>query len=178
MPSNWASRSSRFSAMKSTTFNSTASRALKDEAFLTVSSSLSWLRPRSWAMLRIRAAASFSTLLARVSPKSCPPEATGVAAPILVPGAITAKLAAAVMKVPAEPALAPLGETYTATGTRASNSSSTMSLVEERRPPGVSSSMTTRVAPSSSACSRAREMKRSFTGLMMPSTLSSNTWGA
>ena len=34
----------------------------------------------------------------------------GEAAPMLVPGAITAKFADAVMNVPAEPALAPLGD--------------------------------------------------------------------
>ena len=62
-------------------------------------------------MLRISAAASFSTLLAKVSPKSCPVDDTGVAAPMFVPGAITAKLAAAVMNVPADPARAPAGDT-------------------------------------------------------------------
>ena len=97
--------------MKSTTFPSTASWALYDAASLTVASSNSWLRPRSWAMLRIRAAASFSTLLARVSSRSSPVDETGVAAPMFDPGAMTAKLAAAVIKVPADPACAPRGET-------------------------------------------------------------------
>ena len=60
-------------------------------------------------MLRIKAAASFSTLLASVSSMSSPVDEIGAAAPILEPGDITAKLAAAAIKVPADPALAPLG---------------------------------------------------------------------
>ena len=79
------------------------------------------------------------TLLASVSSRSSLVEETGVAAPMLVPGAMTAKLAAAVMNVPAEPARAPRGETYTATGTWASRSSPTISRVELSKPPGVSS---------------------------------------
>ena len=110
-PSTWASSPLRSSATKSTILNSTASLALNEAASLTVSSSFSSLRPRSWAMLRISAAAAFSILLARVSSKSRPVEETGVAAPMLVPGAMTAKLAAAVINVPAEPAPAPCGET-------------------------------------------------------------------
>ena len=96
---------------------------------------------------------------------------------MLVPGAITAKLAAAVMNVPAEPALAPLGETYTATGIGDSRSNWTMSLVAPRRPPGVSSWMTKSVALSSAACSMALETKRTFTELMIPSTFMTRAWG-
>jgi hypothetical protein len=47
---------------------------------------------------------------------SSPPNETGWAAPICVPGAITATLAAMVINTPAEAALAPLGETYTIIG--------------------------------------------------------------
>ena len=177
LPCNWASRSSWSLAMKSTTFSSTASVAVKEAALRTVSSSFSWLRPRVWAMLRIRAAASLVTLLAMVSSSFWPPDATGVAAPMLVPGAITAKWAAAVIKVPAEPARAPGGETYTATGTRAVSSSSTIFRVELSSPPGVSRWIITRAAWSSSAWRRVRAINRSFTGLMIPSTVMTSPWG-
>ena len=90
---------------------SSASKAEKDLALSTVSSSALALRPRPWAMLRIKAAASWVALDARVSGRSCPPPATGEAAPMLVAGAMAATCAAAVMKVPAEAARAPDGAT-------------------------------------------------------------------
>ena len=66
---------------------------------------------------------------------------TGCAAPMLVPGAITATCAARVIKTPAEPARAPEGEMYTTTGTVAASSALQMMRVVESRPPGVSISM-------------------------------------
>ena len=77
-----------------------------------------------------------------MSSRSSPVEDTGLAAPMLVPGAMTAKLAAAVIKVPADPALAPPGVTYTATGMGDSSRSSTIFRVDPSSPPGVSNSMT------------------------------------
>ena len=61
---------------------------------------------------------------------------------------MTATWAASVMKVPAEAAQAPLGDTNTITGTSALRIAPTMSLVELRSPPGVSSSMTSACEPS------------------------------
>src|SRR5437870_1870483 len=137
--------------MKSTIWASTASEALKDTALRTVTSSLSPLRPRSWAMLRMRAAASLVTFSWRVPPMSPPVADTGDAAPMLVPGAIAAKLAAAKMNVPADAARAPLGATYTATGTLAASRRWTILRVASYMPPGVSSWMTKSAACSCSA---------------------------
>ena len=53
---------------------------------------------------------SFS-FLSTVSPSSCPPLLTGLAAPMLVSGAIAATWAASVTTVPAEAAIAPGGAT-------------------------------------------------------------------
>ena len=80
--------------------------------------------------------------------RRCP---TGCAAPIDVPGAIAATWPAIVMKVPADPAQAPCGATYTITGTLALSIAWMMSLVAETRPPGVSSSRISATAPSSAA---------------------------
>ena len=82
---------------------------------------------------------------------------------MLVLGAMTAKLAAAVMKVPAEAARAPGGDTYTAVGTLSLNRSSVIFWVELRRPPGVSSFMITTSAPSFSPLSMTLEMNRCVT---------------
>src|SRR4029453_17775794 len=147
----WASKSSVSLPMKSTIWASTASEALKDTALRTVTSSLSPLRPRSWAMLRMRAAASLVTFSWRVPPMSPPVADTGDAAPMLVPGAIAAKLAAAKMNVPADAARAPLGATYTATGTLAASRRWTILRVASYMPPGVSSWMTKSAARSCSA---------------------------
>ncbi len=56
---------------------------------------------------------------------------------------------ASVMNVPAEPAHAPWGDTYTMTGTRAFRIDWMMSFVDASRPPGVSSAISTAAAPSS-----------------------------
>ena len=81
-----------------------------------------------------------------------PPAFTGDAAPMLVPGAIAATCPASVMKVPAEAAQAPCGETNTITGSFALSIAWMMSLVDASRPPGVSSSISTATAPSASLC--------------------------
>ena len=62
-------------------------------------------------MLRTSAVMSSSTLRRSVGGKSSPVPETGDAAPMLVPGAIAAMLAATVTSVPAEAACAPRGET-------------------------------------------------------------------
>ena len=79
---------------------------------------------------------------------SSPVDEIGAAAPILEPGDITAKLAAAAIKVPADPALAPLGYTNTDTGNGDSSNRLTISLVGPRRPPGVSNWIINAVEPS------------------------------
>ena len=66
----------------------------------------------------------------------------GCAAPIVVPGAIAARLAAIVTNIPADAALAPDGATYTITGSGAPSRSSTSLRVVLNKPPGVSNSMT------------------------------------
>ena len=58
---------------------------------------------------------------------------------------------ASVMNVPALAANPPAGATQTMTGTFASSSVPTISLVENRSPPGVFSLITTAAAPSRSA---------------------------
>ncbi len=70
---------------------------------------------------------------------------------MLVPGAITATLAARVMNVPALAAKPPAGATHTIVGTFASRSVPTMSFMANREPPGVFSLITTAAAPSCSA---------------------------
>ncbi len=91
---------------------------------------------------------SFMTFSPRSSGMSWPSEEMGVAAPMLVAGAIDATWAARVRKVPALAARAPAGPTQTMTGTSADSSDWTMSRVASSEPPGVSSSMTTAAAPS------------------------------
>ena len=82
---------------------------------------------------------------------SSPPPPTGVAAPMFVPGAISATCPASVMNVPALAARAPDGVTQTIVGSGASSSVETMRWVASRLPPGVFSSITTASAPSRSA---------------------------
>ena len=62
-------------------------------------------------MVSLNEAVKFSIFSPMTPLTSCPPPATGWAAPMLVPGAMAAMLAARVMKTPAEPAPAPLGAT-------------------------------------------------------------------
>ena len=69
------------------------------------------MRSRACAMLRMKALVSALILRERVDGMSPPSDLTGEAAPMVVPGAMTAKLAAAVMKVPADAARAPAGPT-------------------------------------------------------------------
>ncbi len=72
------------------------------------------------------------------------------------------------MKVPAEPAQAPCGDTYTTIGTVALSIAWMMSLVAETRPPGVSSSRISATAPSAALCAIAAWMKSDEAGLIEP----------
>ncbi len=80
------------------------------------------------------AAASFVTLSAR----SPPDRPIGVEAPTLVPGAIAATGLDISTNAPAEAARAPLGATYPITGTALPRMASSISSIDEPRPPGVS----------------------------------------
>ncbi len=109
-PSIFASRSGIESAIRSTTFSVTASRSVTDTDSRTAFSAQSAFRPRSIAIVRANAAASFATFF--IISLSPPPEtATGCAAPMFVAGAIAATCAAMVMKTPADAARAPVGAT-------------------------------------------------------------------
>src|SRR5881397_1784497 len=168
-PSSFVSRSGMESAMKSTTFSRTASRSVTDTDWRTAFSPQSAVRPRSTAMVRMKAAASFSTLR-MLSLSTPPPTATGCAAPMLVAGAIAATLAAIVMNTPAEAARAPVGPTHTTTGISALSRRWQIARIERSRPPGVSSWITSACAPSAFARAIALSTSRSVTGLMTPST--------
>ena len=127
---------------------SRASVAGDDRASRTVSSAQSAFRPRVSAIERMLATASLRTFWPRSPSMSSPWPPTGVAAPMFVPGAITATWPASVMNVPALAARAPDGVTHTIVGSGASSSVDTMRWVASRLPPGVLSWMTTAVAPS------------------------------
>jgi len=87
---------------------------------------------------------------------------------MLVPGAIAATCPAMVMKVPAEPAQAPCGATYTSTGTRALSIAWITSLVDSTSPPGVSSWSSSASAPACSARAMPFTMWSAEAGLMEP----------
>jgi uncharacterized membrane protein len=101
-----------------------------------VSTANSVLRSRWAATDSAKAAASLITL-SEISP---PCRSTGVAAPMVVPGAIAATWAAKVMIAPAEAARAPEGVTYITTGMSATRNALTISRMEVSSPPGVSNS--------------------------------------
>ncbi len=95
--------------------------------------------------------ASFLTFSPSVPGMSVPSPLIGEAAPMLVPGAISAMFAERVMNVPALAANPPAGATHTITGIFASRNVPTMAFVERRSPPGVLSFTTTAAAPLDSA---------------------------
>ncbi len=72
---------------------------------------MSTFRPRFETTDRMSAAESFSILVFMMSSILPPPRVTGWAAPVFVPGAITATSALSRMKNPAEAARLPLGVT-------------------------------------------------------------------
>jgi hypothetical protein len=96
-----ASTSSSVAAIPSTAPSATASLAGDDRALSTVDTAHETLRWRSWAIAVIFAIASFLIFSPIVPPMSSPWPPTGDAAPIEVPGAISAMFEASVMNVPA-----------------------------------------------------------------------------
>jgi len=106
-----------------------------------------------------------------------PPGPTGAAAPMFVAGAMGARYAAATMNVPAELAWAPAGDTNATTGISAASIFTTMSRVESRSPPGVSTTMTTNRPSSSTAASMTRERYQADTGSMTESSDRTATCG-
>jgi hypothetical protein len=129
----------------------------------------STFRPRRRAIASLKDAVKLSTFFPSVPLMSSPPPPTGCAAPMLVPGAIAATCAASVMKTPADPAPAPLGATHTITGSGAFRISFTITCMEGRSPPGVSSSMTSAGTPSRSARTTDSCTKLATAGLIGPS---------
>ena len=107
------------SAVRSMTLRSTASEPVTETDSRTACSAHSALRPRTSAIPRMSAAASFVIFALRSPSMSSPLPETGCAAPIWVLGAIAAMCPAIVIKVPAEAARAPAGPTKTTTGTSA-----------------------------------------------------------
>src|SRR5262245_725986 len=81
------------------------------------------------------------------------------------------------MNTPAEPAPAPLGATYTITGTGAPRISLTIVRVELSKPPGVSSWIINARAPFDFARPRLSRIKSSTAGLILPSITMRSTWG-
>src|SRR5919112_13542 len=102
-PSSCSSSSARLATSRSTASSRMASSAVTARPLRTVSMANRVLRPRWAATVSAKAAASLITL-SEISP---PCRATGVAAPMVVPGAIAARLAAKVISAPAEAARAP-----------------------------------------------------------------------
>ena len=109
-PSTLSSSSVSEAATRSTTLSCTASRSVIETDWRTAFSAHSALRPRSRAIVRTNAAASFSIFF-MLSLSTPPLSATGWAAPMLVAGAMAATWAAIVMNTPAEAARAPVGAT-------------------------------------------------------------------
>jgi hypothetical protein len=157
-PSAKASADGRSGATTSTTRRTLASSAVADTLSRTAFSAQSAFRPRAEAMLRAKAAVSFSIFRAISLPAcfstSSPPPRTGWAAPMLEAGCMAATSAASVMNTPAEPALAPAGPTQTRMGTSLASIFWTISRVASRWPPGVSSTMATAWKPSAFARAR------------------------
>jgi hypothetical protein len=96
--------------------------AVYERASVTVVIAQSTLRSRSSRMPRSRASVSCITFSPSAPSMSSPSPVIGVAAPMLVPGAISATWPAMVMNVPALAARAPGGATQTIVGSGASSS--------------------------------------------------------
>src|SRR3954469_26039553 len=103
--------SSTDTAMPLTAPIETASVADAETPFSTVDTAQSALWPRAVAIEWMLAIASLLTFSPSVPVRSWPPEPTGEAAPMFVPGAMYANAADIVMNVPALAARPPLGAT-------------------------------------------------------------------
>src|SRR5512132_2625121 len=173
-PSSASSSPARSAATRSTAPSRTAWSAVTARPLRTVSTAKVVLRPRWAATASAKAAASLSTL-SEISP---PWRSTGVAAPMVVPGAIAATWAEKVMIAPAEAARAPEGVTYTTTGTRAFRNAWLISRIEESSPPGVSSSTRKAACPSRWAARTPPASWSATTGVIGPATRVTSTVGA
>ncbi len=147
-----------------------ASCAVNARLSVTASAASAAFLPRVSASVRAYAAASDATFFVIASDGVVsPPADTGCAAPMWVPGAITATSAARVMRNPADAARPPAGPTNTTTGAWATIIRDTMARVDSSSPPGVRSTMTVRVAPRASARVITSSMNSAATGWMIPS---------
>jgi len=97
---------------------------------------------------------------------------------MLVPGAMAAMWAASVTNTPAEPAWAPLGETYTTMGTLLEKNAFTIPRVDFSSPPGVSRIMMRALAFSSVARAMEDSMYRCDTPWIAPSMVMTSMRGA
>ncbi|SPD75805.1 hypothetical protein PITCH_A760015 [uncultured Desulfobacterium sp.] len=113
---------------------------------------------------------SFTTFSDMDPSISLPPAETGCAAPIFVPGAMAARCPATVIITPAEAAPAPLGDTYTITGTGELRISLTIVRMEDPSPPGVSRRITAMAAPVVFASASPLVTYEAVAGLIAPST--------
>ncbi len=156
--------------MKSTSPAASASAAVNERLSSTAFSASATSRPCRVASERIVAAASCSTFLPIVPSIVSPWPPTGWAAPVLVPGAITATSAAISRKNPAEAACEPLGATQTTTGIGEPSIDVKIRRVESSAPPGVLSSSTKATAPAFSASAIASTTNCSATGWMIESS--------
>ena len=172
LPSTFSSNSGTLEATKSMIFNSSAFWADTDSLSRTAFTAHSTFLPLCSARLLAYAAASFSTFFSIVSSILPPPNPTGCAAPIFVPGAMAATWAAIVIRTPAEAARAPLGATYTMTGTGEFRMDCTMSRIAVSRPPGVSNCRMTHAAPLEAASFTPLSMYSLITGLIVLFTVS------
>jgi hypothetical protein len=143
----------------------------------TASAASGTLRPRAAARDRAYAAASEAAFFAVVSSIASPDPDTGVAAPMWVPGAMTATSAASARMKPADAARAPDGPTNTTTGARDASMRDTMARVESSSPPGVRRMMITTAAPDVSASFTASVRYSADTGWMMPSNSATTAMG-
>src|SRR5438105_3295188 len=176
-PSTWLSSDGMSLATRSATCRRTACSASMLTLLRTASSAQSALRPCIDARLRTLVTASLSTFAPRSPVRSSPVDWMGWAEPMLVPGAIASTSAAWATKSPAEAARAPLGYTYTMTGTLELRRLVTISSIEVEIPPGVF--MTTRSASawSDSARLTAFCMYDDITLLMSPLRSACSMWG-
>src|SRR5690554_4135328 len=122
-----------------------ASSAPKDFASVIISLKGVGLRPLMVDKLSIRATRSFKILFLASDSLISSFIPTGVAAPMVDPGDITIKSAAALMIAPALAALAPLGATQITLGAGCSLIAEIISFVVVTSPPGVFIRMMTRV---------------------------------
>src|SRR5438067_1639499 len=176
-PSIWLSSDGMSLATRSATCRRTACSASMLTLLRTASSAQAAFRPCIDARLRTLVTASLSTFAPRSPVRSSPVDWMGWAEPMLVPGAIASTSAAWATKSPAEAARAPLGYTYTMTGTLELRRLVTISSIEVEIPPGVF--MTTRSASawSDSARLTAFCMYDDITLLMWPLRSACSMWG-